>query len=160
MAWDRVSPQFTIKQGENYAGRAFTVRTGDIKDLFQYDGPDVTGGFSISLGIKGFNSIERGKAPFKEPFPIVRWALHAGDGCIYDDEPIAAGATYLTSDQVAKKTRQGLLWQVSGRAATSWILRGYCVLDTLDYELLLSATISPLPPNTAFPTVVAGNMIG
>ena len=151
MTWKFSRAQLTIRPGGNYASQQFTIQTGDMRDLLLYDGPDAVGGFSIALSGFAINS------GFAETFPVLNWAIHAGNACLFDDEPIATGSTFLSP---GKFDRQGLLFDIRGRDATSWLLRGYCTLKTLEYEMRASATISPLPPGTSPLTIVAGTVIG
>lgn len=150
MAW-RLSPQLRILQGQNLAGKSVFVETGDFKDLVLYDGPDAIGG--ISILVAGF---VRRKGT--ETDPVVDWALHAGTAQIIDDEPIASGSTFLSPGNME---RQGLLWEVRGRDATSWVLRGRCGLITDAYELGFSVTISPIPAGSSGRLEIqAGTVIG
>lgn len=150
MAW-RLSPQLRILAGQNLAGKAFFVETGDFKDVVFYDGPDALGGFAIYVA--GFN-LRKGT----ETSPIIDWRLHAGNTGLIDDEPVASGATFLLPGKTA---RQGLLFEVRGRDATSWLLRARCRTIAAAYELGASVTVSPLPAGgTGSLSVTVGTVIG
>jgi hypothetical protein len=151
MADWRLSPQLKILPGQNLAGKAIYVQTGDLRDLVLLDGPDAVGG--VAIYIAGFK-LTKGT----EANPVVRWSLHAGNANIIDDDPLAAGATFLSP---GKMDRQGLLFEVRGRDATTWVLRGYCATITNEYSLSASITVSPLPANSSGPlSVTAGTVIG
>ncbi len=151
MAFDRINPQLRIGPGQNLAGRPLLAETGDMRDLVLLDGPDALGGLAVYL--TGF-SLRSGD----EAAPTINWALHAGVACIFDDEPVCTGSTFLGPGSAMK--RQGLLFDVRGRDATSWLLRGYCTTKTNPYSLLASITLSPLPSGTSPLTITAGTVIG
>ena len=149
--WQYSRAQLVIRPGENYASQAFTIETGPMRDLVLYDGPDAVGGISVSLSGFAMNG------DYSEQYPVLNWALYAGNVCLFDDEPIFTGSTFLSPGNLE---RQGLLFDVRGRDATSWLLRGYCTLKSSKYEMRASATVSPLPPGTSPLTRVAGTVIG
>jgi len=150
VAFDRINPQVRIAPGQNLAGKSFTVETGVMHDLVLLDGPDALGGLAVYLS--GF-TLRSGN----ETAPTINWALHAGVACLFDDEPVCTGSTFLGPGAFA---RQGLLFDVRGRDATSWLLRGYCTTKTNPYSLLASITLSPLPSGTSPLTITAGTVIG
>ena len=92
-----------------------------------------------------------------EANPTINRALHPGNGNIIDDDPICTGSTFLLAGKFA---RQGLLFDVRGRDATTWLLRGYCTLKTNPYSVLASVTLSPLSAGTSPQTITAGPAIG
>lgn len=150
MAW-RIQPQVRILPGQNLAAKAFTVETGDFRDILMLDGPDALGG--VAIYVAGFK-LNKGD----EAAPIINWALHAGNADIVDDEPVCTGSTFLVPGKLA---RQGLLFEVRGRDATTWVLRGYCSKPNDPYILLGSITVSPLPANSSGQlTITAGTVIG
>ena len=150
MAW-RIQPQVRILPGQNLAAKAFTVETGDFRDIRMLDGPDALGGVAIYVAGFTFNKGD-------EANPVINWALHAGNADIVDDEPICTGSTFLGPGQLK---RQGLLFEVRGRDATTWVLRGYCTQIVDPYILLGSITVSPLPANSSGQlTITAGTVIG
>lgn len=152
MPW-RLSPQLRVLQGQNLANKsAYVETTTDFKDLVLYEGPDAIGGIAISVA--GF--VRRSGT---ETSPIIDWALHAGTGALIDDVPIAAGSTFLGPGQME---RQGLLYEVRGRDATSWLLRGKCrPIAGSSYELGFAVTLSPLPAgSTGRVEVESGTVIG
>lgn len=151
MAW-RLSPQLRILPGQNLAAKSFFVETSDdYKDIALLDGPDALGG--IALYVAGF-TLRVGS----EPNPVIDWRVHPGNSNLIDDNPIASGATFLLPGKFA---RQGLLFEIRGRDATSWVLRAKCRNKGSAYELGASLTVSPLPANSSGAvTVVAGPVIG
>ena len=150
MAW-RIQPQVRILPGQNLAAKAFTVETGDFRDILMLDGPDALGG--VAIYVAGF-TFNKGA----EAAPIINWALHAGNADIVDDEPICTGSTFLVPGKLA---RQGLLFEVRGRDATTWVLRGYCAQHNDPYILLGFITVSPLPANSSGSlSITAGTVIG
>jgi hypothetical protein len=150
MAW-RIQPQVRILPGQNLAAKAFTVETGDFRDILMLDGPDALGG--VAIYVAGFK-LNKGD----EAAPTINWALHAGNADIVDDEPVCTGSTFLVPGKLA---RQGLLFEVRGRDATTWVLRGYCSQPNDPYILLGSITVSPLPANSSGQlTITAGTVIG
>jgi hypothetical protein len=150
MATWRVNPQLRIGPGQNLANKAFTVQTGPVRDLVLLDGPDALGGLAVYIA--GF-TFQTGN----EPAPVINWSLYAGNSNIIDDEPVCAGSTFLVAGKYA---RQGLLFDVRGRDATTWLLRGYCTLKNDPYELRASVTLSPLPSGVAPLSITAGTVIG
>lgn len=156
MAW-RIQPQVRILPGQNLAAKAFTVETGDFRDILMLDGPDALGG--VAIYVAGFSFARNKKdLPPDEPNPVINWALHAGNADIVDDEPVCTGSTFLVPGKLA---RQGLLFEVRGRDATTWVLRGYCSQPNDPYILLGSITVSPLPANSSGQlTITAGTVIG
>jgi len=153
MAW-RLSPQLRILPGQNLAAKSFFVETADdYKDIALLDGPDAVGG--VALYVAGYN-LRKGT----ETAPIIDWRVHPGNANIIDDDPIAAGSTFLPA---GKFQRQGLLFEIRGRDATTWVLRAKCRIigGGSAYELGGSLTVSPLPANSAGAvTIVAGPAIG
>ena len=50
MAW-RIQPQVRILPGQNLAAKAFTVETGDFRDILMLDGPDALGGVGFDRNL-------------------------------------------------------------------------------------------------------------
>jgi hypothetical protein len=88
---------------------------------------------------------------------LLHWSLYAGCGDMIEQSPVASGDSVMTG--VSGYSRQGLLWQVTGRAASSWLLRGYALGFTGQSKASVSVIAGPVVPAGGL-VVEAGPGIG
>ena len=112
----------------------------------------------IAFYVSGFEF--PGMAPGANSLPMtIHWMLFPGLGCATDDTPVCDGDTVLT---VLSNTlnRQGLLFQVSGRNASFWLLRAYAVqVNSTKIKFRCSVLATPAYPSGGL-SIEAGPVIG
>lgn len=139
------------------AGKKFKAVLGSAwRYALSFDAECLSGGVAL-YATAGEPS---GGVAFTAPVRI-DWRLYAASNGVVDDLPVWQGSSFFATTPTPG-VRKGLLMQVSGRLAPTWVLEAR-VVDAAGAHVSLGVmlTILPLDPHCSGPEVaLAGPMVG